>query len=46
MWHASDDNAPVIPRIPRPRRPVESLPRPAQPPRRPDVPRQAPPADK
>lgn len=38
-----DDDAPVIPRIPRPRKPQERMPHPS---RRPAVPPQAPPAER
>lgn len=46
MFDASDDNAPVIPRIPAPRTPVETMPHP--PGRRPGpaVPPPAPPSEK
>ncbi len=40
---ADDDNARVIPRIPRPRKPQDP---PLHPPRRPSVPPQTPPADR
>jgi hypothetical protein len=43
MFFEHDDNAPVIPRIPRPRAPLEPTHRPPQ--QRPVVPRQKPPAD-